>query len=557
MIGLQKEDQKKRAEQEISPPQVMSHSIFQSDYTRVGAAILSGLLMALSFPGFNHSSLAFLALVPLMYALQSLSIKRAAWMGLLTGFTFFMASLSWLHNLTRTVDSIGMQVCALAGYVLLALYCALYFIPFSIGAAVAMRKWVGDDLLNNVRFMFATSTIWVGAEYARSVLLTGFPWNPLGVSQYGNGAIIQIAEFGGVYIVSALIVWMNAALYVTFKQYTHGTRTRKYRPHFEIMIGLLPLALSLMFGMKSVFHKTFNEETVSVALIQPNIPQTVKWDEGMADDIRTTLAELTETATRLPDLDLVIWPESAVPDLMYANLGFGYSAEAMRLVDIPVPLLTGVNYFDSSSTNLYNSSVLLDVNGRGVGIYHKQHLVPFGEYVPFPGIKKFTAVEWENTPGTISTVFTLPHKAPFSVLICFEDTIAPLASKAVRAGARWLVNQTNDGWFDPSSESEQHLAHAVFRCIENRVPMARCCNTGVSCFIDAYGLISYTAHPESKLDVRTEGFSIGNIMPRPAGLEETFYTRHGDLFARICLAGAAVAFYVLCFHGRKKRKKDL
>lgn len=554
MFGSLKNNGKKLPPREIKPPQLTSHPFFQTVYARIIGSVLSGLLLALAFPGFNYAALAFFALVPLIYAVQSASIKQAAWLGLLAGFTFFMVSLFWLHNLASMVDSVGMKISALIGYVFLALYCALYFIPFSIGAALGFRKWVGDDLWNNIRFMFVLSVIWVGAEYLRSVLFTGFPWNPLGVSQYSNGTIIQIAEFGGVYIVSAVIVWMNAALFVTFRQYTHGTRTRKYRPHFELMIGILPVALSLMFGIKSVFHKTYTDESISVALIQPDIAQTVKWDEGKAAEIRQVLKDLTETVARMPDIDLVIWPETAVPDLMYSAVGFGYSKEATQLMDVGVPLLTGVNYCDLDTTNLYNSSVLFDASGRGIGIYHKQHLVPFGEYVPIPGLKKFTEVDWEDTPGTLSTILPVKNKAPFSVLICFEDTVASLSSKAVKAGARWLVNQTNDGWFDPSAQSEQHMAHAVFRCIENRVPMARCCNTGVSCFIDAYGLISYKAHPESKLDVRTQGFSIGNVMPRPAGLGLTFYTRHGDLFAKLCLLSAAASFFVLRFKGRKKRK---
>jgi len=109
----------------------------------------------------------------------------------------------------------------------------------------------------------------------------------------------------------------------------------------------------------------------------------------------------------------------------------------------------------------------------------------------------------------------------------------------VRAGARWLVNQTNDAWFDPSAESEQHLAHAVFRCVENRVPMARCCNTGVSCFIDAYGTV------KRGIDVRTAGYTASQIHPRAADAEFTFYTRHGDLFARVCLLIGAAACYTL------------
>ena len=129
-------------------------------------------------------------LVPLLLAVQSVSAKRAAWLGVLSGFVFFMISLSWLHNLTGMVEGAGFKISALLGYVVLALYCALYFIPISMVAAVGARWWVGAHVQKNVRYMIALTTVWVGSEYLRSFLFTGFPWNPLGVSQYANTAIM-------------------------------------------------------------------------------------------------------------------------------------------------------------------------------------------------------------------------------------------------------------------------------------------------------------------------------------------------------------------------------
>ncbi len=553
MIGSLRKYEERRREHGYEKPKLPAHPLFKSIWIRIAASVLSGIFLAISFPGFNQSTVAYAALVPLMFAVQSVPLKRAAWLGMLSGLVFYLISLSWLHNLTGTVDSAGLKFSALAGYGFLALYCGAFFIPFSVGTAMAGSKWAGSDLRRNVRFMFALTMVWVGAEYVRSVLFTGFPWNALGVSQYANPAVVQIAEWGGVYMVSALIVWLNAALFITFRQYTHGTRTRKYRPHYELMIGLLPVALSIMFGMKTLFHKTLADKAVTLALIQPSIPQRVKWDSAMADMIRERLAKLTDTATRLPGVDLVVWPETAVPEIMYSTVGFGYSKEASELIGIGLPLLTGVNYCDyrGDTPIVYNSSVLLDEYSMRLGIYHKQHLVPFGEYVPIPGLRKFTAVDWESTAGTESTLLRIPGRAPFSVLICFEDTVAPLASQAVNAGARWLVNQTNDGWFDPSAESEQHMAHAVFRCIENRVPMARCCNTGTTCFIDAYGRIDR----KHRLAVCTEGFTIGSVLPRLENQEKTFYTLHGDLFARLSLAAGAFSLFVLRSKGWRRGSK--
>ena len=540
MIGSFKEMDRKRRARGFEPPKAPQHPVFQSLYLRVFGSAVTGVLLALAFPGYGRSTLVYAALVPLLFAVQSVSVKRAAWLGMLSGFVFFMLSLSWLHNLTGMVEGAGLRISALLGYGVLALYCALYFIPFSIAATLGARRWVGGKLWKNVRYMIALTAVWVGSEYLRGFLFTGFPWNPLGVSQYANATLIQIAEWGGVYLVSASIVWMNVAIFITFRQYTHGIRLSKYRPHFELMIGLLSIALSIMHGMKTLFNKTAPGPGVSVALVQPNIQQSAKWDDAKDQEIRVRLEELTEEVTRLAGLDLVIWPETAVPDFI-RNSAESYDLVA-RLAVLGTPLLVGTMDFTVTDAGYryFNSSILFDTNGNEIGKYDKQHLVPFGEYVPLPGLmRKFTPIEVDFGHGSGSTLLPLNGHGAFSVLICFEDTVAPLAVNAVRAGARWLVNQTNDAWFDPSAASEQHLAHAVFRCVENRVPMARCCNTGVTGFIDAYGNVT------RGIAVRTAGFTAGQLHPRSDGEDLTFYTRYGDLFARVCLLIGVVVFNTL------------
>ncbi|HEY5621840.1 MAG TPA: apolipoprotein N-acyltransferase [Pontiella sp.] len=520
--------------------------LFTGPWLPVLGSLLSGVLLALGFPGFGRSTLVFAALVPLMYAVQNASVKKAAGLALLCGFVFFMISLSWLHNLTGMVENIGIKISALAGYAVLALYCALYFVPFGICVALGCRQWTGGGLWKNIRFMFAVSMVWVGCEYLRGRLLTGFPWNPIGVSQYANPAIIQVAEWGGVGLVSAYIVWMNAGIFVTLRQYTHGSRIIKYRPHYELMLGILPLAFSMMYGMQVILNPVDFPDSVHVALIQPNVPQSEKWDYDREEQIRGRLEELTHAAMRLDGVDLVIWPETALPDYVrYSSSSFSL---VRRMTAGGTPLLAGsLDVVDTESgRTYYNSSILFEGGGEVSGRYDKQHLVPFGEYVPFPSMMRaFTPVEVDLRPGAGSTILSIGEKAPFSVLICFEDTVARLAVNATRAGARWLVNQTNDGWFDPSSQSEQHLAHAVFRCIENRIPMARCCNSGVTCLIDAYGRI------ERSLAPRTYGFTTGVLRPRPADLEQTFYTRSGDLLSPGALVAGLAVFVVLIVNERR------
>lgn len=524
--------------------------ILQSLWFRCLGGVLSGVLLATSFPGVGNSTMAFAALVPLMFAVQSASGKKAALLGLLGGFAFFLVSLFWLRNLTGTVEGVVLKASALLGYAVLALYCALYFIPTAVVVSLFTRQWGVDKLRQNIRLMFSVTVVWVGSEYLRSFLFTGFGWNPLGASQYANPAIIQVAEWGGVYLVSACIVWMNTALFITLRQYSHGQRSKKYRPHVELMLGMLPIALSAGYGINVLFNRPEFFQPVHVALIQPNIPQTEKWDQEKDQQILDRLEELTGAATRLKGLDLVIWPETALPDFVRASRSSYMLVQ--RMAGQGVPLLVGsmdVTFSDSGRT-YYNSSILFDTNGVEIAKYDKQHLVPFGEYVPFPKLMRtFTPLDIDFGAGTESTLFSLQGKPPFSTLICFEDSVAPLAVKAVRNGARWLVNQSNDAWFDPSAQTEQHLAHAVFRCVENRIPMVRCCNTGTTCAIDAYGTV------QRNLEPRTAGFTVGEIYPRPVGLKKTFYTRNGDAFAKFCLLAGATVVFVLRSGGWKKRNR--
>jgi apolipoprotein N-acyltransferase len=192
----------------------------------------------------------------------------------------------------------------------------------------------------------------------------------------------------------------------------------------------------------------------------------------------------------------------------------------------------------------FNCSMLVDVYGRLAAQYDKRHLVPFGEYVPLqkylPFITAFTPIQASFTSGKTSTVFHLESaRAAFSSLICFEDAVAQLARESVRNGARLIINQTNDAWFDPSAASRQHMAQCVLRCVENRVPALRCANTGISCHIDALGRVRPSI-ADAVSGVRTSGFYTHTVNLAPDDLPLTFYTRNGDVFAVSGLTVAAL-----------------
>jgi len=510
-------------------------------------AIISGVLMALAFPPFNHSLVAFISLVPLLFAVRKTSKKQTAGLALLTGWTFFLMSLFWLHVLSDQLEGGWMQASAWLGYIVLCLLCALYFIPPMLIFSMAVQRWDPYEWFHNLRIMFITTACWVGMEFLRATLFTGFSWNQLGISQYQDLVLIQISSLGGVYAVSFIIVWLNVGIYATLVQHVKTIKIRKYRIHVELLAGLLPIAIAASFGLRALFNPPHPDPTIQVALVQPNIPQSKKWSQKHAEEIRSKLLKQTQMVQRIPGIELIIWPETAVPDFLAMSLP---SYELVQKITLhATPLLVGtMDAKNLSESIFYNSSWLINSDGKIVKKYNKQHLVPFGEYVPFPSVmKKFTPVEVDFRAGTESTLFPLPNKAPFSTLICFEDTVAPLCTKAVRNGAHWLVNQSNDAWFEGSPEAEQHLSHAVFRAVENRVPMARCCNYGVSCIIDSYGRIT------RKLKPAVGGFLTSPIRPSSDKNPHTFYTRKGDLFAKSMLLFSAFVF-LLFFYPRKKTK---
>lgn len=507
---------------------------------RISAAVLSGVLLFLSFPPHETGFFGWIALVPLIMACSGISKKRATRLGWLAGAVFFVGSLYWLRHVTW------------AGYLALSFYSALYFIPFAMLVAARPGGWSTMKRAANIGWMFALAAVWAASEYLRATLITGFPWNLLAVSQYTQVSLIQIAEWGGVYMLSGLMVFVNAGVAVTLLQYAAGLRHTGYKMHIEFMAAMFLLAMASSYGLRVLLTQEEPAEPLLAALIQPNIPEVGNWEMADPELIYERLENLTDLAVRTPELDLVIWPETALPDFVRYD---PRSAELVRRFAVNgAPMLVGsmdLQWFPDHSQKFYNSSMLFDSRGELLDIYSKQHLVLFGEYIPFEEkisfINALTPIESSFSPGRETTLFNLPgNPHTFSVLICFEDTLPYLARRAARRGCTWLVNQTNDSWFDPDCGSVQHLAHAVFRTVETRLPMLRCTNTGVTCAIDSKGRIHKTLEP------RMQGFQVATLQPAEVGAAPTFYTQHGDRFAQACLLATVALCISLAFKSRKK-----
>lgn len=594
------------------------------------AAVGSGLLLASAYPPIASSEAAWMAFVPLLlvawYTKPALSFRY----GFVSGAVFWLCSLSWLLALGRTGAP---PFLAFLGWVSLALYCALYtgvflllssYLIATLGVS-GKTSFRGLTSLHSARqstLLILIPLAWIGAEYGRSVLFTGFPWNALGISQYRHAGLIQIAEWGGVYAVSGLIMLVNAGLTMTLLRFVDTyflKRPSKFHP--ELMIALLALLLCLVRGVRTVREQSrigVDEARITVRLIQPNIPQIKKWPETFSETVYDSLREKTELALMGGIPHLIVWPETALPDLVENN---PRAATFVRdLASRGAPLLVGsmelgeqdeAPVFLKSGTDgetrlvddrdrpwiprYYNTAFLFDSRGELAGRYRKRHLVPFGEYLPFDKriafMRRLAPLGFSCDAGDEAVVFRLPpvakklvlqdssdtsdrsdlsDRAPasgvgperdvaFSVLICFEDVFAYLSRDAVRAGARFLVNQTNDAWFDGTSASVQHISHAVFRCVENRVPMARSANTGVTGFIDRAGRLDEAtrdmiqAGTTAQTHYRTDQVRVpGPDMPL------TFYTRYGDrFFAQPAALATALGLIALGARRRFRRETDM
>lgn len=470
--------------------------------------------------------MAWVALVPLLMISASSAPRIAFRLGFLAGVFFWLLSLVWLTRVSWV------------GWFFLGLYCAFFMACFALTVSWWIARQRFRPRFGNPLMVLSIPAVWVGWEYLRATLFSGFPWNPLGVSQYANLPLIQTAEVGGVYLVSYLVVLVNAAVALTLIQYSRRQPDERLHIHPELLIALLGIGLALLYGQSALRALPAATDTLKVAAVQVNIPQLEKWSEAWTTEINNRLRRTSLHAIEHYAPDLIVWPETVVPDFVRTS-PISQKVIADVIQHGPSVLMGSMDFDDSGrAVKYFNSAFLYQPGTVPPQTYAKRHLVLFGEYIPleqwFPFLHVLTPIEESFTPGREAVVFQLGQRA-FAVLICFEDTVAGLARDCVRAGARVLINQTNDAWFDPSWASRQHMAQCVFRCVENRVGAVRATNTGITCFIDRQGnIVRQLGRAEGPLP--DPEYLTHAVVLSPADMPLTFYTRHGDVLALGCTA---------------------
>jgi len=506
-------------------------------YTKsITLSLLSGFLLALTFPPFDLDFIAWIAIIPLLFAIDGQKPLRALLYGFLCGMAFYLVGLSWIIN---TMVNFGSLPVSLSWIVLslLAAYLSSYISIFCFFIQRVAR--------NNPVYLFLMAPLaWTSLEYARSSYPElGFSWLGLGYSQVDSLAVIQIAEFTGVYGVSAWIVFANAGLFIILRGLYVGGVITKLRIPVAIVLIIISSTF-LGYGFYDLSRSsTADTQKVDVALIQGNIAQRLKWDRSYRDQVMNIYKRLTLEGVKTQP-DLIVWPEAVTP--FYFSLDLERSQQVVDVVrDSGSHLLLGSPFLknENGKPKLLNSAFFLSEDGKIKERYDKIHLVPFGEFVPFEDLlwfvnKMATGVS-DFRRGDEPKVFTLPLKGrndtKFGVSICFEIVFPELVRQPVKRGAEFLVNITNDAWFGKSAASYQHIDMAAMRAVENNVPIVRAANTGITGMIDANGRIV------NATEIFIEEALVTTIHPGTTPI--TFYSRFGDIFSFACIAGMILLFW--------------
>jgi apolipoprotein N-acyltransferase len=365
----------------------------------------------------------------------------------------------------------------------------------------------------------------------------GFPWGLAGYSQHRALPLIQIAELTGVYGVSFLLVAVNCALVALL-----ALGWARALPGL-VAAGILVLG-ALTFGWSALGQASVPSGQVRVAVIQPNIAQTLKWDPARHAEIMDIYEALTREAARPAEVgDLtsrpaaVLWPETATTIFLRGDPALLGRLERLS-AELGLPLLIGsLDRRETPQPQFLNSAFFL--TGQGITAkYDKIQLVPFGEYVPLGWLIGFVRswAEFISEFGAGHTPTIMPlGGAPFGTVICYEVIFPDLFRRGVIAGAAFMANITNDAWFGETSGPWQHLGTVSLRAVENRVAIARAANTGVSAFVDPSGRVRRT------LGLGERGVLADRL---PLRQRETLYARWGDWFVYACLAlvGATAGF---------------
>jgi apolipoprotein N-acyltransferase len=499
-------------------------------------ALLSGVLLALSFPKFGHPAAAWLALTPLVVAIARgrPGARRAFALGWIAGAVAFTGTLYWLVETMTTFGGLSTPLAVVAAGLLVA-YLSLFPAAFALILARLLTTF-------GLAALAIAPAAWVATELGRQYVWDGFPWTLLGSSQVTVLPIAQLASVVGVYGLSLLLAATAAA--AAYVVVAPGGRR-------WVVAGGTAALVALCAGWGAARLQRSSLVTsgvpVRVAVLQGNVLQKDKeaaylGDHAMAAEIMRRYLEMSRRAVAA-GATFVIWPESSTPFFFERDLAWG--ATIRRLAqETGATLLVGSDQIEPLKTvpltekaqvRLYNAAFLVKPDGSVGAVYRKMHLVPFGEYVPLQDLFYFVGPIVEAvsafSPGTDPVQLPVAGHT-VSTAICYEVIFPSLIRRFVADGSELLTTITNDAWYGRSSAAYQHWEQASMRAIEGGRYLARAANTGISGFVDPYGRVL------ARADLFVEALLIEDLRFITA---RTIYSRIGDLAAWLSLALVAAA----------------
>ena len=567
--------------------------------------VVSALIFAAAFPPLDLGFIGWAGILPLFLVVKNMTWPRAWRSGFLWGFVGSSASFFWLGEIESFNQPFAGAVHFIKGFLpffngglclpyimaaVLGLFPAFWAmavpllfrymlkpVPVQLQGYDAESSFNSYNRLMEIFLVFALAALWAVLEWIRTWVGTGLPWNFLAATQWQNFPLLQICEYTGVYGVSFIMAAVNIAFafaVLNWKDVFLGKS--KYKRPFPLIITIALIMIFIISGSRSMlqYGRGKGQSRINVAVLQGDIAQCRAASDEEAANALNTYLKLSELAV-MTRPDLVIWPETAVPYPYRSShsLCLDYRFRLGELVQkAGIPFLIGTVDFEDlpSGSNrepkVYNSALFLDPSGKIAGKYHKAHIVPFGEFVPygdmFPFLNQLIGMGRNLTRGECFAPIRINDSAKAGINICFEDIFPYVSRNETREGADFIIVITNDAWYPTSSEPTQHLANSIFRAIENRRPMIRCGNNSASCYILPNGIIEDTVFVSDEIDRR--GNKILEVTKRGRGMANfsvyynpdaplTFYTRYGDAFILLCwtIFGAASLFSVLKWREKK------
>jgi apolipoprotein N-acyltransferase len=473
--------------------------------------LISWVGLALSNPPLKIGYISFVVLVPWLWVLAKTNASRGMFVSYVGAVVYHVVGFYWISNVVK----VGPPVVIILGLLLFVSFFSLFY--------VFMGRVFQKLLHNGIKGMvWLFPLLWVGVEVARTKGDFSFPWCHIGYTLGASTAMMQSLNWLGIFGYSFVIVLVNVWIWY-WVQSNHST-TKKVT---FAMLGLLVPLYLWGHGQWVLSKAQVSTDTAKVFMLQPSVVQEDKWSKQFYDSTMVTLWTMLDSLEG-QQADLIVLPETAVPDFLKRRYS-EYKKFKQYAHKLNTTIVVGALNYDKKGPpprkyRYFNSAFVFDKSGKKVSEYRKINLVPFSERIPFddviPLLNYVDLGEGDFSAGDSVMVFDKESLA-YSPNICYESIYPALIRRSVHAGARLIVNITNDGWFGKSAAPYHHANLVRFRTIENGIPMARAANSGISVFYDEYGREYHTTQ-------LFERSIISMDIPLAKAGHSTLYSRIGD-----------------------------